>query len=280
MILSSLKTQFHDIRWGEWSLLTLYVSVLSGVVVALQYTPETPLYSISTIDMLVPFGSYFRSLHFYSSQFFFLFSIIHLVAVFEKTESYSSGKWIKLVATLPVALLVLFTGYVLRGDSTGSSAGLIAEAILLDIPGIGSTMNDLFFSITHDGMKRIYVNHIIGFGIVWGWLAWNHVRKYKVSFGRYVPLTAGILLLSVVVTAPFEPDHLGVFHISGPWFFLGLQELLKYFPPLLAGILFPATLLVALAFLQKKNRLYRLSFWFIIFWLLLYTVLTIIGLCR
>ncbi len=280
MISTSLITRFHTIRWGEWSLLALYISVLSGVVVALQYTPETPLYSVTTIDLLVPFGSYFRSLHFYSSQFFFLFSIIHLIAVFEKTESYSSGKWIKLVATLPVALLVLFTGYVLRGDSTGASAGLIAEAILLDIPVIGNTMNDLFFSISSDGMKRIYVNHIIGFGLFWGWLAWNHVRKYKVSFSRYIPLTAIILLFSIGVTAPFEPNHLGVFHISGPWFFLGLQELLKYFPPLLAGILFPATLLIALALLQKKNTFYKQAFYFVIFWLLLYTVLTIIGLCR
>ncbi|MEN8199197.1 MAG: cytochrome b N-terminal domain-containing protein, partial [Thermodesulfobacteriota bacterium] len=211
---------FKEMRWGEYSLLALYVSVLSGVVVGLQYDPATPLYSVSTLDLLVPFGAYFRSLHFYSSQFFFLFSICHLVAVFEAAQNYSDKQWIKLSFTLPVALLVLFTGYVLRGDSTGFSAGMIAESILLDLPWLGENINDLLFSISDNGMKRVYVNHIIGLAILWGWLAWKHVKKYQVAFPRHTLLTIIILLFSLFVSAPVEPDHLGVTHISGPWFFL------------------------------------------------------------
>lgn len=278
-VTSILKT-FQEIRWGEWSLLSLYISVLSGVVVGLQYSPETPLYSVSTMDLLVPFGGYFRSLHFYSSQLFFLVSIVHMIALFEQAQAYSTKQWVKLAATIPVALLILFTGYVLRGDSTGSSAGLIAEAILLDLPFIGQTLNDIFFSISENGMKRIYINHIIGFGIFWGWLAWSHVKKYRLIFSRHVLLTIGIFLFSLFVAAPFEPDQLGIFHISGPWFFLGLQELLKYFPPVLAGILFPLSFLLALALLQKKNKGYRGYLLFILLWLLVYAILTGIGLSR
>ena len=275
-----IRRTFTELRWGEYSLLTLSISVLSGVVVALQYDPATPLYSVSTLDMLVPFGEYFRSLHFYSSQFFFLFCICHVIAIFEQAQSYSQKQWIILTATLPVAVLVLFTGYVLRGDSTGFSAGMIAEAILLDIPYIGRTINDLFFSISDNGLKRIYVNHIIGFGLLWGWLAWSHVKKYRVSFNRHILLSISILLFSAFIAAPLEPDHLGVTHISGPWFFIGLQELLRYLPPVLAGVFFPSSLLIGLALLQKKNHGYRSSLIFILCWLLLYTILTIIGLTR
>ncbi|MBU0962151.1 MAG: cytochrome b N-terminal domain-containing protein [Proteobacteria bacterium] len=271
---------FREIRWGGWSLISLYISVLSGVVVALQYSPETPLYSISTMDLLVPFGAYFRSLHFYSSQLFFLFSIVHMIAVFEQAQTYSTKQWIKLTATLPIGLLLLFTGYILRGDSTGSSAGLIAEAILLDLPFIGQPINDLFFSISDNGMKRIYVNHIIGLGIFWGWLAWFHIKKYTVSFSQHLPLTIGTLLFSLFIAAPFEPEHLGVFHISGPWFFLGLQELLIYLPPILAGFLFPSSLLLSLALLQRKHKGYRWYLLYTVVWLLIYTLLTTIGLNR
>ncbi|MBU0945148.1 MAG: cytochrome b N-terminal domain-containing protein [Proteobacteria bacterium] len=271
---------FREIRWGGWSLISLYISVLSGVVVALQYSPETPLYSISTMDLLVPFGAYFRSLHFYSSQLFFLFSILHLIAVFEQTQAYSTKQWIKLTATLPIALLLLFTGYILRGDSTGSSAGLIAEAILLDLPFIGQPLNDLFFSISDNGMKRIYVNHIIGLGVLWGWLAWTHIKKYMVPFTQHIPLTIATLLFSVGVAAPFDPEHLGVFHISGPWFFLGLQELLIHLHPLLAGFFFPSSFLISLALLQKKNRGYRWYMLYTLIWLLAYAILTTIGLNR
>jgi len=275
-----LTKKFCSVKWGEYSLLSLYISVLSGVIVALQYDPAAPLYSISTLDMLVPFGEYFRSLHFYSSQFFFLFCICHVIGVFEQAQKYSKKQWVLLTATLPVALLILFTGYVLRGDSTGYSAGMIAEAILLDLPLLGQSINDLFFSISDNGMKRIYVNHIIGFGLLWGWLAWNHVKKYRISFNRHILISIAILLFSIFVAAPFEPDHLGVTYISGPWFFLGLQELLRYMPPIIAGILIPGTLLIGIALLRKEHGRYRFILWYILLWLLAYSVLTGIGFLR
>lgn len=278
--MDTLQKTFKEMRWGEYSLLALYISVLSGVVVALQYDPATPLYSVSTLDLLVPFGAYFRSLHFYSSQLFFLFCICHLFGIFEQAQNYSRKQWLMLSATLPVALLILFTGYVLRGDSTGFSAGIIAESILLDVPFIGKTTNDLLFSISENGMKRIYVNHIVGFGIFWGWLAWGHVKKFRVSFNHHILLSVGILLFSLFIAAPLEPDHLGITHISGPWFFLGLQELLRYLPPMVAGVVFPLTLLIALAFLQKRNSGYSYYFFFILFWLLFYVVLTGIAMNR
>lgn len=277
---ASLIVRFMALRWGEYSLLALYISILSGVIVALQYDPATPFYSVSTIDLLVPFGAYFRSLHFYSSQLFFLFSICHLIGVFEESQKLSRIQWGLLSFSIPVALLVLFTGYVLRGDSTGYSAGMIAESIILDIPLIGATFNDLFFSISDNGMKRIYINHIIAFGLLWGWMVWGHVKKYRISFERNTLLTGGILCFSVLVMAPFEPDHLGVTHIAGPWFFLGLQELLRYMPPLLAGVCIPSSFLLALVFLQKKNSAYRFCLFFVIGWLLIYTVLTAIALNR
>lgn len=278
--MSLMRSFIIDMRWGELSLLALYISVLSGLVVGLQYDPATPIYSVSTLDLLVPFGAYFRSLHFYSSQLFFLFCIVHIIGIFSQAQSYSNRQWILLVATLPVALLILFSGYVLRGDATGFSAGMIAEAILLDIPYIGHSLNNLLFSISDNGMKRIYLNHIIGFGLLWGWLAWGHLKKYKIQFNQHIPVTITILLFPVLINAPFEADHLGVSHIAGPWFFLGLQELLRYLPPVLAGVLFPATLLIAIALLRKENKGFRLIWYFVLTWLILYMLLSFISLAR
>jgi len=34
---------------------------------------------------------------------------------------------------------------------------------------------------------------------------------------------------------------------KAPWYFLGMQELLQYYPPIVAGVLFPALLIIALA---------------------------------
>lgn len=276
----TLKEKLTDIKWGEWSLIALFISALSGILVAFQYDPATPLYSASSLDLLVPFGDSFRSLHFYSSQLFFLFSIVHLWAILERASTYSQGQWIRLTATLPVALLLLFTGYILRADSTGTSAGLIAENIITAIPGIGDILNDLLFSITDDGMKRIYINHVIGLGMAWGILAWEHLRKYRTSFHRHPLLTAIILLFCLLPPAPFEPEKLGVFHIAGPWFFLGLQELLRFLPPLLAGVIFPGALILALFFLHRDNKYSPTLRTFILGWLAIYALLTALALCR
>ena len=270
------------VKWGEICLVSLYLSVLSGIVIALQYDFHTPFYSSSAMDVLVPFGSFWRSLHFYTSQFFFLTMLIHLITTLidGRIERLKRGNWLLLVGSMPVALLLLFTGYVLRGDATGQSAGLIAENILLAIPGVGETCNRLFFSITDDGLKRVYANHLVGLGVLWGVLSWSHVRKYKANFSRHGLLIALSILVAFLFLAPLEPEQMGVFHIPGPWFFLGLQEVLRVIQPFWAGVVFPASLVVAIAFLHPDLPGRRGALFFCLSWLLIYVVLTIISLYR
>jgi len=262
-------------QWGAWALVCLYISLFSGIVVGLQYEYATPYYSSVSIDLIVPFGDYFRSLHFYSSQLFFLFSCSHLFFVYNETEKYSRAIWIKLITILPITLLLLFTGYILRGDSTGSSAGIIAENIVLAIPLIGHTLNDLLFSITEAGMRKIYLHHIITLDLLILVLLWSHLRRYRVFLKNHIILLSLLFSLSIVIAAPLEPEQLGTTYISGPWFFLGLQELLRHFSPLLAGVIAPLCFLLAIFSLRPSTRTNRLTLTFIAAWLVLYSILSI-----
>lgn len=262
--------------------MSLYFSVVSGVVVALQYDFATPFFSTNAMDALVPFGDFWRSLHFYSSQFFFLLCLGHFLAIlFDKTYlRLPFGKWLPLVASLPVVLLLLFTGYVLRGDATGENAGIIAENICLSVPLVGSALNTLLFSVLEDGLKRVYANHIIGLGVVWGVLCWDHVRKYRAHLKDHALLISFTLLLSLVVQAPMEPESLGVFHRPGPWFFLGLQEMLRYVQPLWAGIVFPLTFVFALTLLRLVDTRQKQAVFYSCCWLVVYCGLTFVALGR
>lgn len=273
-----LKKFITETRWGAKSLVSLYVSVLTGLVLALQYEPATPFFSIGVIDVLVPGGKFWRSCHFYASQLFFLFSLIHLWAVLlAGTEEMPWRKWLYLIGSLPCALLLLFTGYVLRADATGEAAGIIAENITLSIPVVGSWLNSVLFSIEAEGMKRIYANHLIGLVVLWIICCWDHLRRYRVGFRQHGMLVAGMLLFCLVVMAPMEPARLGMLHIQGPWFFLGLQELLRYIPAFWAGVVFPSSVVIALGLVAFKESWRRPSLQFICAWLLVYTVLTIIS---
>lgn len=250
---NSLFTVFFSrFPWGAWSLVSLYISILSGIAVSLQYDYYTPFYSTAALDTLVPFGSFFRSLHFYSSQFSFLFACLHFIIVYHKTKTYSFSEWSKLVCSLFVLLFLLFTGYVLKADNTGISAGSIAESLIIEIPAIGDALNELLFSISASGLRKVYVQHVIALDVLLFLLLWNHLKKYAIRVSAYTLLIGATIFFCSFVAAPLEPEQLGATYISGPWFFLGLQELLRYFHPLLAGVIFPVLFFIGILFISPQ----------------------------
>ncbi len=285
---------FVEGKWGAKSQVALYISVLSGIVLALQYDSAEPLYSTGTLEMVIPFGSFWRSLHFYSSQLFFLLLVVHIAAVvvdrrlFQPAgggDSAQKGRkpgedWLKLVLSFPVAVLLLFTGYILRGDATGSFAGLIAENIVVTIPVFGGWLNSALFNISAAAMKVVYANHLVGLGVLWGYLVWQHLRKYRVTWLSHGLLTAGVLVVSLVLAAPIEPFSRAEFYVSGPWFFVGLQEMLRIFHPLLAGVIFPVFGMILLYMIVKGGPKFRPALLGGALWASIYAVFTLIGFLR
>jgi len=270
-----------DVRWGEKGFVALCVSVVSGVVVALQYQVQEPLYSTAAMDILVPFGGFFRALHFYSSQLFFLFFLVHFaVIVLRNGAGMECRRWLMLIASLPVAVLWLFTGYVLRGDATGHAAGVIAENIALSIPVAGGLVNGLLFAVNEYGLSRVYANHLAGLSLLWLALSWDHLRRYRVGFAGQGGMVAALLIFSALVPAPMELELPGTGHIAGPWFFLGLQELLRYAQPFWAGLVFPAVLIVSLAGLctpgASRHRLKMV----VLGWIAVYAALSVVSAFR
>lgn len=267
--------------WGGRSLISLFLSVVSGIVVALQYDPTEPFYSTTTIELVVPYGSFWRALHYFSSQAFFLLLLAHVVVVLWKNEAdYRRGAWVRLCATLPCGLLLLFTGYVLRGDATGEAAGAIAEHICLSVPLIGPALNDVLFDLAESGLRKVYAHHVIGLVVLGGMAAWPHLRRYTARWRNHLPLVALTVLISVAVAAPIEPNRFGLLFIAGPWFFLGLQELLRYWPPFVAGVLAPLLPLALLLWLPKARRSRTLALLAIGLWLAFYIGLTVLCLQR
>jgi len=267
--------------WGSGALISLYLSILSGIVVALQFNAVEPFYSTTAIELVVPYGAFWRALHYYSSQAFFLLLVVHLGVVVWKNETeYTRSAWIRLCATVPCGLLLLFTGYVLRADATGEAAGTIAEHICLSVPLIGAQINDLFFDLTDSGVNKVYAHHVIGLVVLGGMAAWPHLRRYTARWRDHLVLILLTMLLSIVLTAPMEPNRFGLLFIAGPWFFLGLQELLRSLPPFIAGVVTPLLPLGLLFWLPKTAPARTYVLLAIILWLLAYGVLTFLCIQR
>lgn len=270
----------QSVKIGAWALMALYLSLFSGVVVGLQYDYATPFYSASSLDILIPYGYYFRSLHFYSSQFFFLSTCLHLIAVFKKTSKYKTTEWFKLIASIPVIILLLFTGYILRGDSTGESAGMIAESIVHTIPVLGGIIDSVLLSLDSSGLRKVYIQHVAGLDLILLTLLWTHLRFYRIKFTEHLPILGAMLLFSIVFLAPMDPEKLGTTYISGPWFFLGLQELLRYMHPFVAGVIIPLLFVAVLFSIQPSKDSYIQYLRLLIGFLFLYLILSIIAFLR
>ncbi len=278
---SASKRLLLENRWGGQSLISLYISIVSGIIVALQYDPSDPFYSVATIELVLPYGSFWRALHYYSSQAFFLLLLAHLaIILWKNSSSYSRSAWVRLCCSVPLAVLLLFSGYVLRGDATGEAAGVIAENICLSIPLIGNWINDVFFDITDSGLKKVYAHHVIGFMALGTVSIWPHLKRYTAPWKNHLLLVFCLLCLSILLTTPTEPDRIGLIHIAGPWFFLGLQEVLRYLPTFLAGVAIPLFPIIALFLLQPEPRSRKGLLLCIIGWLCFYAIVTCLSYVR
>lgn len=69
-------------------------------------------------------------------------------------------------------------------------------------------------------------------------------------------LVIALVLISVFFNAPLEDianPTVTPNPAKAPWYFLGLQETLHYFPPVVAGVLIPAVLVIALVVIPYFN---------------------------
>ncbi|XOF35147.1 MAG: cytochrome b N-terminal domain-containing protein [Candidatus Electrothrix sp. YB6] len=276
--LYSAHSSVHSVRWGGHALISLYISVLSGLIIGLQYNAAEPFYSTATIELVIPFGSFWRSLHYWSSQAFLLLLLVHLgIIIWRNKVPFTRSAWLRLNAALPVTLFLLFTGYILRGDATGEAAGAIAENITRSIPLFGAPLNKVLFDGSAKGVQKVYLNHLSGLMILGGICVWPHLRRYTALWRNHFPLTLLLLVLALILKTPLEHDHFGLLHIAGPWFFLGLQELLRYLPVFWAGIAAPAIPVAILLLLPAEGRPRRMALWGMGIWLVGYALFSIIG---
>ncbi len=255
--------------WASWGLCASFLlAVITGIIINYPYRAEIPLISTVGIEGTVPFGALFRYLHYYSGQLAFLLLIWHTTEAL-LGQSYRYRRpffWTTLISTYPLTLLVLFTGYIIRGDETGLLAGRIAENLALKLPLIGELINRLLFAVMEEGAHRAYLAHVfLSWGLLVGLISW-HFRLRRLELEDLALWASVALLLALLFPPSLEFAPLAT-HAKGPWFFLGIQEALRYFSPYLAGLLFPALplLLLWLCKWWPKRAALGLLLWHVVY---------------
>src|SRR6187200_214835 len=86
-------------------------------------------------------------------------------------------------------------------------------------------------------------------------MTWPHLLS--IEFLAAVVMSIFLLLMGVIINAPLEDlanGNVTPAVAKAPWYLVGLQELLAYFHPTVAGVLAPTVILVGLGFIPYIDR--------------------------
>jgi quinol-cytochrome oxidoreductase complex cytochrome b subunit len=299
----ALQARFrHTLAAGGLAVFLVLILGVTGILEIFYYTP-TPLeaaLSIQTLTFLVPFGGLVRNLHYWAAQFLVIISLVHLLRVIFTGATLPPRRFNYLLGMglFVLAVLLDFTGYVLRWDEGIRWALVTGTNLIKSIPWIGKTLYGSVVGGAQPGaatLIRFYGWHIFGLALAAVILVAWHIFRVRRDGGIAVPppplretqarisrnelvrrevlamLLAGValLLLAVLAPAPLAPPMGETASSTGtaraPWFFLWVQELLKLGSPFLWGVIVPLAILVVVTlipYIFPKPTQSELGHWF------------------
>ena len=274
----------YTLAAGGLAVFLMLVLLVTGLLEMFYYipTPEQAGTSIQTLTFLVPYGGLVRNLHYWAAQFLVGVTLLHLLRVIF-TGAYAPPRrfnYLLGMGLLLLAILLDFTGYVLRWDEGIRWALVTGTNLVRSIPWLGSSLYTILVGGSQPGpatLIRFYGWHVFGLALTTGILVVWHAFRVRRDGGIAVPSPAlrsdreritrfelvrrellamllasvALLLLSVFAPAPLAQPISGTSSLSGtaraPWFFLWVQELLKLGSPFLWGVVVPLAVLTAVS---------------------------------
>jgi len=277
----------HTLGAGGTAVFLMLVIGVTGILEMFYYAPnpQEAALSVQTIAYHVPFGWLIRNLHYWSAQALIVVSAIHFLRVIF-TAAYGSPRrfnYLLGLALFVLSLMLDFTGYILRWDVDIYYPLLTGTNLIKTIPLVG----DFLFRIAVGGdsletaLLRFYTWHIFGLTILIVILGFWHAFRVRRDGGIAVPpptlrvhterisrnelvrrevlamliVSIILILLSIFFPAPIAPA-MSVREavresvpesVYAPWFFLWVQQMLKWGDPLTFGVLIPLGILTFLA---------------------------------
>ncbi len=267
---------------GGISVFLFLVLIVTGLLLTFFYvpTPGDAFASIEIIAFQVPFGWLMRNLHYWAAQAAVIVVALHMLRVI-LTGAYKASRranYVIGVALLAGTLLLDFTGYVLRWDEGTHWALVVGTNLVKETPLVGGALYQVIAGGAEIGAAttiRLYAWHILGLAvpsvILIGWHIFkvrrdggiahrpragdrapriDRAQLVRVETIAMLVVMAALLGLSILLPAPLGPMAdlpAASGKAQAPWFFLWVQALLRYVPPLWAGILLPLGLLIVLS---------------------------------
>jgi quinol-cytochrome oxidoreductase complex cytochrome b subunit len=282
----------HTLGAGGIAIFLMFILGVTGILEMFYYSPnpQGAALSVQAITYHVPFGWLIRNLHYWSAQLLLVVSAIHLLRVIF-TDAYSHPRrfnYLLGLALFVISILLDFTGYILRWDMEICWPLVTGTNLLKTIPFIG----DFLFRIAVGGgeacstaLLRFYTWHIFGLTIIAVIIGFWHAFRVRRDGGIAVPpptlrtdatrisrnelvrrevLAMFIVGILLILLASFFPAPIAPAMTTGkpsltiearaPWFFLWVQQMLKWGDPFIFGVMIPLGVLTILALIPFFSK--------------------------
>nr|AFQ23630.1 cytochrome b [Balaena mysticetus]QGN74620.1 cytochrome b [Balaena mysticetus] len=278
--------------WNFGSLLglCLIMQILTGLFLAMHYTPDTTtaFSSITHICRDVNYGWIIRYLHANGASMFFICLYAHMGRGLYYGSHAFQETWNIGVILLFTVMATAFVGYVLPWGQMSFWGATVITNLLSAIPYVGNTLVEWIwggFSVDKATLTRFFAFHFILPFIILA-LAIVHLlflhetgsnnptgipsNMDKIPFHPYYTikdiLGALLLILALLMLTLFAPDLLGdpdnytpanplstPAHIKPEWYFLFAYAILRSIPNKLGGVLALLLSILILAFIPMLH---------------------------
>lgn len=288
---------------GGMSLVLVLLLVATGVLLLFHYEPsaDRAYDSVRTLIGEVPFGAFVRSIHRWGANLALILVVLHVLRVVftGAFRGARRGNWIVGLLVLFLVLGSNFTGYLLPWDQVAYWAVTISTGMLDYVPAVGPMLQRLLRGGADVGSRTLttfYVLHIVFLPVAMMVLLALHFWLVRKAGGVVLPRAPGeppppraplvptsphltrregvtaLVLLAVLLTfallvdAPLEEranPGLSPNPAKAPWYFMGVQELLLHFHPVVAVLVIPLALVVLLFRLPHAGQAAVEGIWFV-----------------
>ena len=263
-------------KFVSWLSMGLFVlSMTSGLVIVFAYHPSLAYDSVQKIRFIIPYGHFFRALHYFSSEAFTLILLLHIgFEVAKKKIKISNTSWNYSILGFLIIVVLMFTGFVLKGDQSALAAANVSFNLMKNTPILSH-----FVALFQDDSVyyyKFFIWHIVFLPLVLSYAIYKHVHTLTAKI-EYITIAIGLSIAGYLVfVMPLDIALTQkVDTLKGPWFFWGAENLLRVnFSSLLVNLilLMPFGLLVLLPYIRYKKSIKIL----IVAWFLGYIAMSLV----
>ena len=283
----------HTWGLGGMALVLFLMLASTGVLMLFVYEPSPGLAyeSLLTLQNDIFFGKLVRNIHHWSANFLIAVLLLHLLRVY-LTGAYHPPRqfnWVIGLSLLAAVLVSNFTGYLLPWDQLSYWAATIVTGMIGYLPLVGGWLQNVIRGgpeISSSTLVNFYAVHTTVMPVLLIVVMGFHFWRIRKASGVVIPRSPGeeqeeqpekvltlpnlllrefsvalvliafIMVISILFNAPLgEPANQGMSPnpAKAPWYFMGFQELLLHFDPLLAVVILPLLAAVGLLMLPYFN---------------------------